>query len=91
MPLRPITKIHTTSDFKKSFQKLPSRIQDLAGKKDQWFRVHAFDPRLQTHKLHGSLEGYWSYSVNAQYRVLFRFVADNEVLYYDIGTHEIYR
>jgi len=87
----PINKIHSTSDFKKSFSKVPGRIQDLAEKKDVWFRENAFDPRLHTHKLKGELVGYCSYYVNRQYRILFRFINDKEVIYYDIGTHEIYK
>jgi mRNA-degrading endonuclease YafQ of YafQ-DinJ toxin-antitoxin module len=51
----------------------------------------AFDPRLRTHKLKGELSAYWAYSVNREYRVLFRFLGPSEVLYYDVGTHEIYR
>jgi mRNA-degrading endonuclease YafQ of YafQ-DinJ toxin-antitoxin module len=87
----PISKIHTTSDFEKSFRKLPIRIQNLAIKKDKWFRHDAFDRRLHTHKLKGELEGFWSYSINYEYRILFRFLNDNEVIYYDIGTHGIYK
>lgn len=88
---RPILRIHTTSEFEKSFRKLPIRIQDLAEKKDKWFRQDAFDPRLHSHKLRGELQGYWSYYINRQYRVLFRFLNDDEVIYYDIGTHDIYK
>jgi addiction module RelE/StbE family toxin len=87
----PILKIHSTSEFEKSFSKLPIHIQNLAEKKDKWFRKNAFDPRLHTHKLKGELEGYWSYYINFQYRVLFRFIDNDEVIYYDIGTHDIYR
>ena len=85
-----IFKIHITSGFEKSFRKIPKRIQDLAIRKDQWFRRDAFDPRLRAHKLKGPLEGYYAYSVNFQYRILFRFINDHETVYYDIGTHEIY-
>ena len=88
---RPISTVQTTSDFEKSFRKLPPHVQDLAEKKDQWFRADACAARLRTHKLKGTLEGYWSYSVNYQYRVLFRFLASDAALYYDIGTHAIYR
>ena len=88
---RPVLKIHLSSGFEKSFHKLPGRIQDLATRKDKWFRRDAFDQRLRTHKLKGSLEGHCAYSVNFQYRVLFRFINDHEVIYYDIGTHEIYK
>ena len=75
MRVRPLATGHVTSDVEKAFRKLPTRIQDLAERKDQWFRANAFDPRLRTHQLKGSLEGFWSYSVNDQYRVLFRFLA----------------
>ena len=88
---RIISKTHISSDFKKSFRKLPTSIQDLANRKDQWFRDDAFDARLKTHKLKGILEGYWAYSVNYQYRILFRFMSNHEALYYDIGTHDIYK
>lgn len=87
----PILKVHSTSAFEKSLCKLPVRIQDLAEKKDMWFRQDAFDSRLHTHKLRGELEGYWSYYINRKYRVLFRFLNGSEVVYYDIGTHEIYK
>ena len=89
--LRIISKVHVSSDFKKSFRKFPIFIQDLAIRKDQWFRDDAFDARLKTHKLKGFLEGYWSYSINYQYRILFRFINSSEVIYYDIGTHDIYK
>ena len=87
----PVLKIHITSGFERSYHKLPSLIQKLAERKDQWFRINAFDPRLHTHKLKGFLEGYWSYSINYEYRILFRFINNDEALYYDIGTHDIYR
>lgn len=90
MPL-PILKIHITSEFEKSFLKLPLYIQKLAEKKDRWFRIDAFDKRLRTHKLKGELQGYWSYYITYQYRILFRFLNKNEVIYYDIGTHSIYQ
>ena len=88
---RPVTRIHITSSFTRAYRKLPNPIQESAKKKDKWFRHHAFDSRLKTHKLRGELEGYWSYSVNESYRILFRFVGSDEAIYYDIGTHDIYR
>ena len=88
---RPVTTVHVAPDFEKTFLRLPKQIQRLATRKDRWFRKDAFDPRLRTHKLKGELSGYWAYSVNREYRVLFRFIGPLEVIYYDIGTHEIYR
>jgi len=88
---RPLSVIHVTPDFEKTFARLPKQIRKLASRKDRWFRSDAFDARLRTHKLKGELADYWAYSVNREYRVLFRFLGPHEVIYYDIGTHEIYR
>ena len=88
---RPVHTVHVTSDFKKAFRKLPQHIQKLAIKKDHLFRQNAIASSLRTHKLKGPLDGYCSYSVNLDYRVLFRFIKTDEVIYLDIGTHEIYR
>ena len=88
---RPISTVHIPPDFEKTFLRLPERIQKLATQKDKWFRNDALDRRLRTHKLKGKLSEYWSYSVNREYRILFRFLGPSEVIYYDIGTHEIYR
>ncbi len=91
MPSARIRQVHFASHFLKSFSKLPLALQTLATTKDAVFRANPFDPRLRTHKLKGVLTGAWAYSVDRRYRVLFRFLANDEVLYYDIGTHEIYR
>ena len=86
-----IKHVHFASHFLASFAKLPAAVQRLATQKDAWFRANPLDPRLHTHKLKGELAGAWSYSVNHRYRVLFRFLPEGEVLYYDIGTHDVYR
>jgi len=70
---------------------LPSALQKVATDKDLAFRVNAFDPRLKTHPLKGKLKGLWSYSVDYHHRVLFEFLAHEEVLYHDIGSHDVYR
>ena len=91
MPSVRIKQVHVSPRFLKSFAKLPASVQALAKEKDAWFRANPFDSRLRTHKLKGELAGAWAYSIHYSYRVLFRFLSDDEVLFYDIGTHEIYR
>lgn len=88
---RPIHHVFTTPRYEKSFQKLTRHLQELARAKDQWFRGDAFDPRLRTHKLSGKLSNKWAYSVNDQYRVVFQFSAPGSAVYFDIGTHDVYR
>lgn len=83
--------VNVAPRFIKHLRKLPRRIQVLVVKKDNFFRENPFSTQLNTHKLKGALDGFWSYAVNHEDRVLFRFINDHEVLYYDIGTHEIYQ
>lgn len=91
MQNRRVKFIHFTPHFLRSVQKLPYAIQELAKQKDELFCQDPFDAWLHTHKLKGELSGAWAYSVNYNYRVVFRFIRDNEAIYYDIGTHDIYR
>ncbi|MCK4453979.1 type II toxin-antitoxin system mRNA interferase toxin, RelE/StbE family [Candidatus Parcubacteria bacterium] len=83
--------IYPTSRFRKSFKKLPSTIQKKAKLRDKIFRKDPFALNLQTHKLKGKLKDYWAYSVNDDYRVLFRFINEDSAIYFNIGTHEIYK
>ena len=92
MPERKLTRIEYTPRFLRSFQKLPSPIQEKVRARDAIFRTNAFDPRLDAHKLHGKREGEWAYSVDYEYRVVFDFNNDGTVVYLDVGTHdELYR
>jgi len=83
--------IYPTSQFKKSYRRLPNGIKKKAEIKDRLFRNNSFNPVLRTHKLKGRLTNYWSYSVDKNYRVLFRFINRNEVIYFNIGTHDVYK
>ncbi|MEK7083028.1 MAG: type II toxin-antitoxin system mRNA interferase toxin, RelE/StbE family [Patescibacteria group bacterium] len=88
---RLIHRIDTSARFEKEFNRLPKYIKKLAHKKDALFRMNAFHPSLETHKLNGLLKDDWAYSVNEHYRVHFYFVNDHTVVYISIGTHEIYK
>lgn len=85
-----VERIHYTSDFRKSYRRLPKNLQDMADRKDALFRTNPFHPSLETHRLHGKLAGLWSFSITKQYRVLFEFI-EGGAIFYDVGTHEIYR
>ena len=86
-----ISKSHSAPYFEKQFEKLPKNLQKISVKKILLFENNSFHPSLNTHKLKGPLSGYWSFYVTKKYRVLFRFLENNEVIYYDIDTHDIYR
>ena len=86
-----VSRPHTTSHFEDRFEKLPKNIQKIAVRKIFLFESNPFHPSLNTHKLKGPLANFWAFSINKQYRVLFRFLDGSEVIYYDIDTHDIYK
>ncbi|HDH31238.1 MAG TPA: type II toxin-antitoxin system mRNA interferase toxin, RelE/StbE family [Candidatus Wolfebacteria bacterium] len=86
-----ITKSHITPYFEKQFEKLPKNLQKIAARKLLLFEGNSSHPSLNTHKLKGALSGFWAFSINDNFRVMFRFLKNNEVIYYDIDTHNIYK
>jgi len=86
-----INKSHATPYFEKQFNRLPKNLQKIADRKLLLFESNPFHPGLNTHKLKGELSLFWSFCVNDNFRVLFRYLKDNEVIYYDIDTHDIYK
>lgn len=76
--------------YLRSLKKLNTGIRQRAKEKENVFRADPFDKRLDTHKLHGKFQGYWSYSVDHKNRVIFRFLSNGDVLFFDIGPHPIY-
>ena len=79
-----------SSRFKKSFRKLHPRIQKKAIEKSAIFKNEPFNLRLDTHKLHGEKKEEWAFSVDYSYRISFVFLKDGNVIFTDIGTHDIY-
>jgi addiction module RelE/StbE family toxin len=86
-----ILRSHTTPQFEKDFLNLPKNIRQKAERKIKLFEENCFHPSLKTHKLRGILKNLWSFSIDANYRVIFRFLNRNEVIYYRIGSHKIYK
>ncbi len=76
--------------FKRQYKKLPRDVQEAAEEKEAMFRKDPFDQKLKTHKLGGVLSGFWSFSVSYSYRIIFEFIEDGSVRFYQIGPHDIY-
>ncbi len=85
-----IAKIYPTTRFTRSFRRLPDNIKKKAVERERIFKENPFDPRLDTHKTKGKLQGLLAYSVDFHYRVLFHFLDEKTVLYHDIGDHSLY-
>ena len=82
--------IRYSPKFKRQYKKLSEEIKSHAEKREAVFRKNPFDPRLKTHKLHGSQDGFMSFSVDYSYRIIFEFYNPDTVIFYEIGTHDIY-
>lgn len=85
-----ISNIYYHPQFRKSFLDLPESIQGIAKVKIILFKNNPFDPSLKTHKLHGKLRNQWSFTIKGQYRVVFIF-EKTDVIFLDIGVHDIYK
>lgn len=83
--------IHYTSRFIKELKKLSKDKQDLAIERESLFRKNPFDRRLKTHKLSGKFKDYWAFSLTYSDRVLLKFIHKDEVIFYKIGSHDIYK
>ena len=82
--------IELSDNFKKSFRKLPENVRFQFAKKRTLFYENPFIRVLKTHKLKGQLKDYWSFSVTYSCRVIFKFVNNHKVIFYDIGDHQVY-
>ena len=89
--LRPVHEVRHTSHFERAYARLTADVRKAAEERLAWFKRDAFDLRLKTHKLRGSLAGYWSFSITRRHRVLFRFLRSDAALFLDIGDHRVYR
>ncbi len=79
-------------EFKKCYQELPVAIQKKAERREELFRTNPFHPSLRTEKLHPKDREVWSFRIDDNYRILFRFKDHNTVYLLAVGSHHwIYR
>lgn len=83
--------IYCSQIFFKNYKKLPASTRSKLEKLEIIFRANPFDPRLKTHPLAGKLKGFYSFSIDYHYRVVFYFEKENEIWFENVGTHAIYK
>ena len=81
--------IRYSSRFKKRYSKLDPMMKDRVKKTLALFKSNPIYPSLRLHKLSGKLEGYWSISVNRNYRIIIE-IEDECITLISVGTHAIY-
>ena len=84
-------KIIYTPKFAREYKKLPRDIKLRAEEKEKTFRRNPFDISLDTHKLHGRLREFWSFSIDRKYRIVFDFDENDIVYFHSAGDHDIYQ
>jgi len=77
--------------FLKRLEGLPQEIIDLTAEKVMIFEKNPWHPSLRIHSLKGKLRGYWSISINKQYRIIFDHKENGDTLFLSIGKHDIYK
>lgn len=83
-------RIDFSSSFLKTYRKLSKEVVDQFEAKENIFFTNPFHPSLKTHKLSGSMKDYYAFSVNYKYRVVFKFLTKDIIVFISIGTHDIY-
>ncbi|MDO8552246.1 MAG: type II toxin-antitoxin system mRNA interferase toxin, RelE/StbE family [bacterium] len=83
--------IYTASQFRRKFKKLPEEVKRCAKEREVIFRDDPFNPKLETHKLHGKYSKFWAFSITNRYRIMFDFLPDGSVAFVDVDTHDMYR
>lgn len=80
--------IFVTQEFEKRYQSLPVIIQKKAEKQEKLFRQNPFHPSLHTEKLEPKNKQVWSFRIDKRYRIIFRFINANKVLFLTVGPHD---
>ena len=84
--------ISVTETFTKLYHKLPASVQKKADTKTRLFRANSFHPSLKTKKLEPHHEEVWSFWIDKDYRIKFRFIDSKRVHFLFIGNRkDIYR
>jgi mRNA-degrading endonuclease YafQ of YafQ-DinJ toxin-antitoxin module len=70
---------------------LPLNIQDKVSQKEIIFMADPFSKSLKTHKLKGKFKACYSFSVDYDYRIVFKFIEKDTAVFMLIGDHSIYK
>lgn len=75
-------------EFQRRYQGLSQSIQRKAEKQEKLFRQNPFYPSLHTEKLEPKQKQVWSFRIDKRYRIFFRFINRNKVIFLTVGPHD---
>lgn len=82
--------VRFTPSFLRQLKKLPKALQQESVEKINLFKQDEKHPMLKTHKLKGRLKNRYSFSVNYQTRIVFKYIDKNTVVLLAVGDHDVY-
>lgn len=80
--------VFLAEEFRKRYKDLPIMIQKKAEKQEKLFRQNPFHSSLHTEKLEPKGKQMWSFRIDKRYRIVFRFINGNKVLFLTVGPHD---
>lgn len=84
--------IIVTPEFESLFRELPLVIKKKATKQTKLFCENPFYNSLNTEKIEPKNKQVWSFRVDKNYRIIFRFLDNSKVVFLAVGPHKwIYR
>lgn len=86
--MRKSFQIFVAEEFEKKFKELPAHVQRKAEKQETLFRQNPFYPSLHTEKLSPHEKDIWSFRIDKNYRVAFRFYGSGKIIFLTIGPHD---
>ena len=79
-----------TGEFIRRYDKLPIDLKVVVKEKIELFKHRNNHQRLKVHKLHGKYAGFFGFSVDHKYRIMFEWVTKQEARLHTLGDHSIY-
>jgi plasmid maintenance system killer protein len=76
--------------FVRRFSLLEKNLQEEVVEKIMLFHDRRNHRALKVHKLHGELAGFFSFSVNYRYRIVFFYEEKDSAVLSTIGDHTVY-
>ncbi len=80
--------IFVTAEFEERYNVLPVAIKNKAKKQEKLFRQNPLHPSLHVEKLEPKNKQLWSFRIDKKYRILFRFISKDKVIFLTIGHHD---
>ena len=83
-------KVGFMPEFFRRLKKLTPQLQELAFERIELFRNRSNHRKIEVHKLHGKYMGFFAFSIDNKYRIMFEWISGDEARLHTVGDHTIY-